>query len=116
VVVRPADVRMKFSEFMDMLYSNISASFYLEYTSIKSVMPEMLQDIRYGKFCENSDEKSDLPFADFFVKSTTNVWLGNGKTLGKLHFDPFDNLMAMVSGKFEKSVIDSNRKERIHRL
>ena len=22
-----------------------------------------------------------------------NIWLGNGRTVGKLHFDPFDNLL-----------------------
>jgi len=102
VVVRPADVRMKFWQFMDLLYSDLNASFYLEYTSIKSVLPEMLQDIR------------NLSFANFFHTAMTNVWLGNGKTLGKLHFDPFDNLMAMISGKKEFIIYDPHHNEDLY--
>lgn len=54
VVVRPADVSMLFSQFMDLLYSNINASFYLEYTSISSALPKLLEDIEELFFASKS--------------------------------------------------------------
>jgi jumonji domain-containing protein 7 len=75
VVVRPADLRISFEQFMDLLYSpNFNASFYLEYCSITSSLPTMLEDIE------------TFNWANFFTVEMTNIWLGNGKTVGKLHF------------------------------
>jgi len=45
-VVRPADLRMTFTEFMKFMYSDVNASFYLEYCSINSHLPEMAVDIK----------------------------------------------------------------------
>ena len=88
VVVRPAFLEMSFSEFMEILQSsnNSDVSAYLEYSSIPSLLPELEQDIR------------DMPFVNGELKRRhLNIWLSNGNTLGKLHFDPFDNFLCQVS-------------------
>ena len=88
VVVRPAFLEMKFSSFMEILQSsnNSHISAYLEYSSIPSLLPELEQDIR------------EMPFvAGELKRRHLNIWLSNGNTLGKLHFDPFDNFLCQVS-------------------
>lgn len=88
VVVRPAFVEIPFSTFMGILQSsndsNISA--YLEYSSIPSLLPELEQDIKEMPFLFGELKRRHL-----------NIWLSNGNTLGKLHFDPFDNFLCQVS-------------------
>ena len=91
VVVRPATSEMKFSDFLDFIASgNQSLSAYLEYSSIPYYMPKLQQDIFELPFIEGSLEVRQL-----------NMWLSDGNTLGKLHFDPFDNLLCQVySGSY----------------
>jgi len=90
VVVRPAFLEIPFSTFMSILQSsndsNISA--YLEYSSIPSLLPELEQDIKEMPFLSGELKRRHL-----------NIWLSNGNTLGKLHFDPFDNFLCQISGK-----------------
>ncbi len=88
VVVRPAFLEIDFSTFMGMLQSsnNSEISAYLEYSSIPSLLPELEQDIK------------EMPFVSGELKRRhLNIWLSNGNTLGKLHFDPFDNFLCQVS-------------------
>lgn len=86
VVVRPATSEMKFSHFLDFISSgNRTFSAYLEYSSIPYFMPTLQQDI------------FELPFvAGELDIRQLNMWLSDGNTLGKLHFDPFDNLLCQV--------------------
>lgn len=90
VVVRPAIANMDLSEFIDIIeqVSNGSRkgfSAYLEYSSIGDTIPELELDI----------EK--MPFFDDMLKlEHSNIWLSDGNTLGKLHFDPFDNFLCQV--------------------
>ena len=86
VVVRPATSEMKFSDFLDFITSgNQTFSAYLEYSSIPYYMPRLQQDIFELPFVQDSLELRHL-----------NMWLSDGNTLGKLHFDPFDNLLCQV--------------------
>jgi len=88
VVVRPAFLEISFSDFMEILQSsnNSDVSAYLEYSSIPSLLPELQQDI------------NEMPFVlDELKRRHLNIWLSNGNTLGKLHFDPFDNFLCQVS-------------------
>lgn len=86
VVVRPATTEMNFSEFLDFISSvNQSFSAYLEYSSIPYYMPGLQQDLFELPFVRGSLEVRHL-----------NMWLSDGNTLGKLHFDPFDNLLCQV--------------------
>ena len=86
VVVRPATSEIKFSEFLNFISSgNRTFSAYLEYSSIPYYMPKLQQDIFELPFVEGCLEIRHL-----------NMWLSDGNTLGKLHFDPFDNLLCQV--------------------
>lgn len=89
VVVRPATSEMTFSDFLDfILSSNRTHSAYLEYSSIPYYMPQLEDDIR------------EMPFLDVHLeRKHFNMWLSDGNTLGKLHFDPFDNFLCQVSMK-----------------
>ncbi|CAH1256685.1 JMJD7 [Branchiostoma lanceolatum] len=90
VVVRPATMNLKFGKFLDMIeetarseVKNMSA--YLEYSSIPQYMPSLEADI------------PGFPFVnDLLTRRHLNMWLSDGNTLGKLHFDPFDNLLCQV--------------------
>ena len=86
VVVRPASAEMKFSKFLDLtLAKNKSYSAYLEYSSIPYYMPELEEDLE------------ELPFLGGLLhRHHLNMWLSDGGTLGKLHFDPYDNLLCQV--------------------
>ena len=90
VVVRPATANVKFSEFLELVEKvskgvvrNVSA--YLEYSSIPEHLPDLEKDIQELAFMEGLLKRAHL-----------NIWLSDGNTLGKLHFDPFDNLLCQV--------------------
>ena len=86
VVVRPATVEMSFSQFLDVIASNNRTySAYLEYSSIPFHLPLLEEDI------------SEMPFLSGLLdRRHLNIWLSDGNTLGKLHFDPFDNFLCQV--------------------
>ena len=87
VVVRPASVEIGFSQFLDYIASsNRSFSAYLEYSSIPFHLPLLEEDVREMPFLEGLLERRHL-----------NIWLSDGNTLGKLHFDPFDNFLCQVN-------------------
>ena len=91
VVVRPATAEMKFSEFIDLVSvgsNKTGISAYLEYSSIPYYMPEIEDDIIEPLFVKNLLERRHL-----------NMWLSDGNTLGKLHFDPYDNFLCQVQKK-----------------
>ena len=90
VVVRPARVNMKFDKFLDLITwaadqesRNVSA--YLEYSSIPDYMPDLEKDLE------------EFPFISKLKLKHLNMWLSDGNTLGRLHFDPYDNLLCQVS-------------------
>ena len=92
VVVRPAGANMKLSEFLDIINKTAhesppekSLSAYLEYTSLSESMPGVERDIHEPKFASKLLKKLHL-----------NIWLSDGNTLGRLHFDQFDNLLCQV--------------------
>ena len=62
-------------------HSGRNLSAYLEYASIASHLPRLLNDIE------------PPAMASMLTQAHLNIWLGNGRTVGKLHFDPFDNLL-----------------------
>ena len=88
VVVRPATAEMKFSDFLDFISTRNDSMYsaYLEYSSIPYYMPQLEKDIHELPFLKNLLERRQL-----------NMWLSDGNTLGKLHFDPYDNFLCQVS-------------------
>lgn len=57
---------------------------------------------------------SQLTFNRFLREELTNIWLGNGRTVGKLHFDPFDNLLCQVTGKKNLILFDPHNNENLY--
>jgi hypothetical protein len=114
VVVRPADASMRLGDLLDAMDaaaqtrlahgredSNVVPSFYMEYAPISSYLPELWRDTRSIEIA-----------ADFQFGMHPNLWLGDGHTLGKLHFDAFDNLMIMINGSKTFWVTDPQENER----
>ncbi|KAL4225174.1 hypothetical protein ACF0H5_015866 [Mactra antiquata] len=106
VVVRPATVNLNMSEFIDVIESVSSRkrtgfSAYLEYSSITNIMPDLENDIEEMPF-----------FTDVLELKHRNIWLSDGNTLGKLHFDQFDNFLCQLSGRKQVILYDphDNRK------
>ena len=88
VVVRPAYQDMSFGDFLDKV-DNSTFSLYMEYASLRQYAPQL------------EDDLEKLSFADFLRERHLNIWIGDGNTIGKLHFDEFDNLLCQVRGKKE---------------
>ncbi|PIK52306.1 putative jmjC domain-containing protein E-like [Apostichopus japonicus] len=115
VVVRPGTAEMKFSEFSDMMdfedtcsyeqHSNITSrvSAYLEYTSIRNYFSDLEKDL----------EELEMA-ADFLQLKHLNIWLSDGKTLGKLHFDPFDNLLCQIRGKKQLIIFEPHNNTQLY--
>lgn len=90
VMVRPATLNMNLSEFLtliqnisDRIFTNVSA--YLEYTAIADYFPDLKEDV------------AEIPLLkDVLELASLNIWLSDGNTLGKAHFDPFDNFLCQV--------------------
>ena len=94
VVVRPAYEDMLMSDFINLinetsLQTRKNVSAYLEYSSIKDIVEELEKDVMEPGFIK-----------DLLNLKHMNIWLSDGNTLGRLHFDPFDNFA--VSGKMWK--------------
>ncbi|XP_070545848.1 bifunctional peptidase and (3S)-lysyl hydroxylase Jmjd7-like [Ptychodera flava] len=107
VVVRPATMNLKFSDFLDMVENatlkknNVSA--YLEYSSIPQYMPELEKDIQ------------EFPFVKgMLTRKHLNLWISDGNTLGKLHFDPFDNFLCMISGKKQLIIFEPHENHKLY--
>lgn len=99
VVVRPATKNLNFSSFMDIVekVSNGSIkdmSAYLEYSSIPDHLPELEDDIL-----------EEMLFQGLLKRNHLNIWLSDGRTLGKLHFDQYDNLLCQVNFLFNTCIL-----------
>ena len=99
ICVRPFTWQTTLSAFLDKLElsrSNHSANYYLQY--FPNPFETTLRD----------------PFESMLDKSTENIWLGDGKTVGKLHFDEFDNIMSVVSGEKTFKVFNPWKNENLY--
>lgn len=108
VVVRPATKNLNFSSFMDIVekVSNGSIkdmSAYLEYSSIPDHLPELEDDIL-----------EEMLFQGLLKRNHLNIWLSDGRTLGKLHFDQYDNLLCQISGKKQVMLFDPHNNHQMY--
>jgi len=108
VVPRPAPVNMKFAEFLALVekiadgrISNASA--YLEYSSIRQYFPELEADIGEPEFIRHRLKLRHL-----------NMWLSDGNTVGKLHFDPYDNLLCQIDGQKEVILFEPHNNQNMY--
>lgn len=108
VVPRPATANMKFSDYIDLMEgigngSIVNASAYLEYSSIPNYFPDLRDDI------------TEMPFLHGHLAfQHLNIWLSDGNTVGKLHFDPFDNFLCMIDGKKELTIFEPHDNTRLY--
>ena len=74
--------------------SNIS--FYLEYFPVGALGVDFAKDVPL------------IPFAHFLIRRFQLLWLGGGgrRTVGRLHFDRNENIMAMIRGSKTFSLFD----------
>eukprot|EP00750_Incisomonas_marina_P030556 INCI7614.4.p1 GENE.INCI7614.4~~INCI7614.4.p1 ORF type:complete len:437 (+),score=59.40 INCI7614.4:76-1386(+) len=114
VIVRPATASLTMAEFLDLALefgrgqctdrnSGIcgNAAYYLEYLQLEQYLPELQHDAFVPSY------------ADFLEKTHHNVWIGSSSsstegvpvdhakkpgTVGKLHFDPYENILGVVAG------------------
>eukprot|EP01128_Nolandella_sp_AFSM9_P001201 TRINITY_DN11309_c0_g1_i1.p1 TRINITY_DN11309_c0_g1~~TRINITY_DN11309_c0_g1_i1.p1 ORF type:complete len:554 (-),score=66.98 TRINITY_DN11309_c0_g1_i1:65-1627(-) len=104
VVTRPADLTLPMRDFVDLLprSAELNATFYLEYFPIHEI-GDMISDV------------NPFPWAEtLLTRAQFNVWMGDGKTLGKLHFDPFDNLLALIAGEKNLTLYHPHHNEALY--
>ena len=77
-------------------------SLYIEYLSMSENFDPLVSQV------DIDSGNNYLPFASFLkpFEDSRNIWFGDGKTIGKLHFDPFENLLTMIHGSKEFLLFD----------
>ncbi|ELU16439.1 hypothetical protein CAPTEDRAFT_227819 [Capitella teleta] len=108
VVVRPAAANMNFSEFLDLItlaadQSARNVSAYLEYSSIPEYMPDLEGDIEEFIFAK-----------DLLNRKHLNMWLSDGNTIGRLHFDEYDNFLCQLRGQKQVILFDPHDNTRMY--
>ena len=103
VVVRPATMNMNFSKFLDIIEKHGNISAYLEYSSIPGNFKILENDLEEPEILKNVLHLHDL-----------NIWLSNGNTLGKLHFDPYDNLLCQLRGAKEAILFEPHNNDNLY--
>ena len=102
IIARPAHWSTSFEQFMNILNllkesiknnnkskNQLNATFYLEYFPLGALGDKVVKDLK------------SMSWSNFLIKRTHLVWMGGGNktTVGKLHFDRNENLMAMIRGR-----------------
>ncbi|KAK7471742.1 hypothetical protein BaRGS_00035624 [Batillaria attramentaria] len=72
-------------------------------TSVSDYFPELKDDIEEMPFFKNTLQLEEQC-----------IWLSDGNTLGKTHFDPFDNFLCQVSGEKEVILFEPHSNERLY--
>ena len=74
--------------------------------------------IEYTKMSAHFEKlKMDVPEIELFKElhlKTQNIWIGDGQTLGKMHFDEFENAMVMIKGSKQFMVYDPRHNHRLY--
>lgn len=109
VMERPGSVDLSIGEIVDMFQNKTRnpatdewISAYIEYTSMSNHFDQL---------------KSDLPEPDYFRQLELlhqNIWIGDGQTLGKLHFDEYENALAVVKGVKEVIMFDPRQNANLY--
>ncbi|KRZ70278.1 JmjC domain-containing protein 7 [Trichinella papuae] len=107
VTVRPAGVEMKFKDFLNLINETTNATnkvfAYLEYTSMRSYFAGLENDVNEMPFVKNILNLNHL-----------NIWMSDGNTLGKLHFDEYDNFLCQIRGKKQLILFDPHQSSRLY--
>ncbi|KRZ96707.1 JmjC domain-containing protein 7, partial [Trichinella sp. T8] len=107
VTVRPAGVEMKFKDFLNLMNEKTNTTnklfAYLEYTSMRSYFAGLENDVNEMPFVKNMLNLNHL-----------NIWMSDGNTLGKLHFDEYDNFLCQIRGKKQLILFDPHQSYRLY--
>lgn len=110
VVVRAAHEDMSLLSFLSMLTQTEPDPpcqrfhAYVEYLPLDAYLPGFLNSLL---------SNSTLSLLSVFNKGKPYLWLGDGQAIGKLHFDPFDNILIMLEGAKTFTLIDPNENTRM---
>ncbi|CAM9422558.1 unnamed protein product [Ectocarpus fasciculatus] len=116
LVVRNAHKELTVQEVLAMLaargrnkeYNQSATNVYVEYL-------DMLHDPQLHQlYTDNSDLIIQSHAGAEAGEVKPMLWLGDGRTVGKLHFDPFDNILYQVQGKKRFRLSDPERNERFY--
>merc|ERR1712037_837219 len=104
VMARPGHVQLEINKIFDLFQTTLRdpveeswTSAYIEYTPMKSsnafaiLKPDVPQITKYFHELELHHQ---------------NIWIGDGQTLGKMHFDEFENGLVMIKGSKQFLVYD----------
>ena len=91
VLVRPASKTMTMKQLAGVIKSIakgelLNASAYLEYSEVDEISSHLKDDVIYPDFMKD------------FTIDAKNMWLSDGNTVGKLHFDPHENILVQLVG------------------
>jgi len=81
---------------------------YVEYQDMQHNFPELLSSLLHSDPLLGSTVLNQI-----FLQRKPYLWLGDGDTLGKLHFDQYDNLLIQLQGSKTFRLIDPQRNERM---
>ena len=117
-----------------MLTASTTANAYVEYLPLSS-LPNLLKRVlpvhelpsllgfpndglgfnqqcdRHRQQCINGTRVGNLP--PLLKGGKPHFWLGDGRTVGKLHFDQFDNLLVQLVGSKKFFLLDPTHNERL---
>lgn len=122
VVVRAPHASMSINDYISMISkpddeistntnTNITSKSvyaYVEYQDIQNNFPELQSKLLH------SEHLLGNPLLDqIFLQGKPYLWLGDGDTVGKLHFDQYDNILVQLEGSKTFRLIDPQRNERM---
>lgn len=133
VVVRADHKRMKLRELMDTIAEKYTlcknenktgaalggerigcpeSNIYIEYLNLKWHLHGLLNEVddAYGGGLESMNKTLFNLFSD----RNAYIWIGDGNTVGKLHFDAFDNILVQLEGSKKFRMVDPLRNERLY--
>jgi hypothetical protein len=117
VIVRPSHHEISLGEFLDniitkidpMRNTEIGQSFaskyqypniYIEYLPVQDteILNLVQQFLNLSVLSPDliTDLSKHFPFFKYLSNGNAYLWMGDGQTIGKLHFDPFDNILLQV--------------------
>lgn len=109
VMARPGQIDLKMPQILALFQNETRdpdtdqwISAYIEYTKMSAHFEKL---------------KMDVPEIELFKElklKTQNIWIGDGQTLGKMHFDEFENAMVMIKGSKQFMVYDPRHNHRLY--